>query len=61
MTKRDVVRLVLEGKKPPYVPWSMGFTAEAKAKLQTHYGCEDIEDPLNNHLLKLGNDIGFFT
>ena len=30
MTKRDVVRLVLEGKRPPYVPWSMGFTKEAK-------------------------------
>lgn len=60
MTKRDVVRLVLEGKKPPYVPWSMGFTAEAKAKLQSHYGCQDIEGPLDNHLLKLGSDIGFF-
>ncbi len=34
MNKRDVIRLVLEGKKPPYVPWSLGFTQEAKAKLQ---------------------------
>ncbi len=24
--KRAVVRQVLEGEKPPYVPWSMGFT-----------------------------------
>jgi len=60
MTERDVVRLVLEGKKPPYVPWSMGFTQEAKAKLQAHYGCMDIEGPLGNHLLKLGQDIGIF-
>jgi len=60
MTKRDVVRMVLEGKRPPYVPWSMGFTAEARAKLQAHYGCQDIEDPLDNHLLKLGSDIGIF-
>ena len=43
MTKRDVIRLVLEGKKPPYVPWSMGFTQEAKEKLQRHYGCDDLE------------------
>jgi len=59
-TKREVVRLTLEGKRPPYVPWSMGFTMEAKEKLQQHYGCEDIEGPLENHLLRLGSDIGFF-
>lgn len=61
MEKRDVVRLVLEGKRPPYVPWSVGLTKEAKEKLQRHYGCDDLEIPLQNHLLKLGSDIGFFT
>jgi uroporphyrinogen decarboxylase len=61
MQKRDVIRLVLQGKRPPYVPWSMGFTKEAREKLQRHYGCQDIEGPLENHLLKLGSDIGFFT
>ena len=61
MTKRDVIRLVLEGKKPPYVPWSLGFTQEAKEKLRRHYGCDDLEEPLDNHLIKLGSDIGFFT
>lgn len=60
MNKRDVVRLVLEGKRPPYVPWSMGFTKEAKEKLQRHYGGDDVEGPLQNHLLRLGSDIGFF-
>ena len=61
LTKREVVRLVLEGKRPPYVPWSMGFTVEAKAKLGKHFGCDDVEVPLENHLVKLGSDIGFFT
>jgi uroporphyrinogen decarboxylase len=61
MTKREVVRTVLEGRRPPYVPWSMGFTKEAKEKLQRHYGCEDLEGPLENHLVRLGSDIGFFT
>ena len=61
MTKREIIRLVLEGKRPPYVPWSMGFTKEAREKLQEHYGCPDLEVPLQNHLLKLGSDIGFFT
>lgn len=58
--KRDVIRCVLQGKRPPYVPWSMGFTQEAEAKLQAYFGCDDIEEPLDNHLLKLGSDIGFF-
>jgi len=61
MTKREVIRLVLQGKRPPYVPWSMGFTKEAKEKLLRHYDCDDLEVPLENHLLKLGSDIGFFT
>jgi uroporphyrinogen decarboxylase len=61
MTKRDVVRLALSGKRPPYVPWSMGFTKEPKEKLQEHFACADVETPLQNHLLKLGSDIGFFT
>ena len=60
MTKRDVIRQVLEGRLPPYVPWSCGFTHEAKARLRRHYGADDIEGPLQNHLLKLGSDIGFF-
>ena len=60
MDKREVVRLVLAGKPPPYVPWSMGFTKEAREKLLRHYGCDDLEVPLDNHLLRLGSDIGFF-
>ena len=60
MLKRDVIHLVLDGKRPPYVPWSMGFTIEAREKLQAHFGCDDVEVPLHNHLLKLGSDIGFF-
>ena len=60
MIKREVVRSVLSGKKPPYVPWSMGFTKEAKEKLGDYYGCDDVEVPLENHILKLGSDIGFF-
>ena len=61
MIKREVVRLVLEGKRPPYVPWSLGFTKEARDKLAQHYGQEDLEDPLQNHFVKLGDDFGFFT
>jgi uroporphyrinogen decarboxylase len=61
MTKREVIRTVLSGGRPPYVPWSMGFTKEAKEKLQKHFSCDDVEVPLQNHLVKLGSDIGFFN
>ena len=60
MTKREIIKLVLDGKRPPYVPWSFGFTKEAKEKLQQHFGAVDLEEVLQNHLLKLGSDIGFF-
>jgi uroporphyrinogen decarboxylase len=61
MKRREVIQIVLDGKRPPYVPWSFGFTKEAKEKLQQHYGETDLEQVLQNHLLKLGSDIGFFT
>jgi uroporphyrinogen decarboxylase len=59
--KRDVVLAVLDGKQPPYVPWSCGFTLEAAEKLQAHYGDIDLDDALDNHFLGLGNGIGFFN
>ena len=61
MTKREVVRSLLNHQTPPYVPWSFGFTVEAKAKILDYAGSEDALDALlDNHLLRLGNDIGFF-
>jgi uroporphyrinogen decarboxylase len=60
MNKRDVVKLVLEGSAAPYVPWSFKFTKEAEELLISHYGTEDIESSVDNHILRLGSDIGFF-
>jgi uroporphyrinogen decarboxylase len=60
MTKREVIKSVLAGERPPYVPWSFGFTAEACDKLKAHFGA-DYETKLGNHLLSLGNGIGWFT
>ena len=61
MTKREVIHTVLAGQVPPYVPWSCGFTQEARAKLKEYFKPLEIENALQNHLLKLGSDIGFFT
>ena len=60
MTKREVIKLVFDGEIPPYVPWSYSFTVEAKEKLMRHYGHDDIINAVDNHILGLGNDIGFF-
>ncbi len=60
MTKREIVRMVLDGHRPPYVPWSFGFTKESEARLRQYLGEIDLEPFLGNHLVKLGSDIGFF-
>ena len=60
MTKREVIKIVLEGGKPPYVPWSFKFTVEPLRVLQRYYGVDDLDIPLGNHILGLGDDYGFF-
>ncbi len=60
MTPREVVKQVLAGQQPPYVPWSFRFTEEAEALLIGHYGTDDLVTALNNHLIELGSAIGFF-
>jgi uroporphyrinogen decarboxylase len=60
MTKRDVIKQVLAGAAPPYVPWSFRFTQEAKQKLIAYYGAGDLPSFLGDHILELGSDIGFF-
>jgi len=60
MTKREIIRMTLDGKIPPYVPWSFKFTREPAELLRNHYNTSDIDIPLGNHILNLGSDIGFF-
>lgn len=60
LTKRDVVRMAVEGIAPPYVPWHFGFTAEARTKLIEHFGTKDIDGMVDNHLLSLGSGIAHF-
>jgi len=60
MTKREVIKMVLNGKRPPYVPWSFKFTKEPSEQLQKYYGVDDFDEVMGNHILQLGSDIGFF-
>jgi len=61
MDKRDVVKLAIEGREVPYVPWNCGFTVEAAEKLRNHFGRDDLEQVLDNHFVKLGSGMGLFT
>ena len=61
MTQRDVVRSVIAGQRPPYVPWHFQFTQEPWELLCHHYGGADAaEEAVDNHILELGSAIGFF-
>lgn len=60
MTKREVVKEVLDGRTPPYVPWSFSFTQDAAAKLADYYAPEDPETVLDNHMIYMGNGVDFF-
>jgi len=60
MTKKEVIKTVLDGNRPPYIPWSFKFTEEPKKQLEEYYGVDDLDIPLSNHILNLGSDIGFF-
>jgi uroporphyrinogen decarboxylase len=61
LTKREVVREVFLGRRPPYVPWHYQFTAEAWDTLVRHFGSADAaEREVDNHILELGSTTGFF-
>ncbi len=60
MDKRTVMKLALEWKNPPYVPWNINFTIPAAEKLQTCYPGQDLEVVVQNHMVNVGYDIYFF-
>ncbi len=62
MTKRKIMRDVLSGKKPPYVPWRFDFTQEPWAMLCEHYGSEELaEAAIGNHSVNVNRFVGQFT
>jgi uroporphyrinogen decarboxylase len=61
MDKREVVKLAIEGREVPYVPWQCNFTFEAAQKLRNHFGQDDLDRVLDNHFVKLGMNMGLFT
>ena len=61
MIKREVIKMALDGKKPPYVPWSFEFSKKALEKLEKHYNTKEIDNVLHKHFLELGSSVGFFN
>ena len=63
-TPRDCVRLALHHQTPPWVPWQIGLTHDARAKLAGHYGtAAGVDDAIGNHGIWVGraeifNDVG---
>ncbi len=60
LTKREVIRRVIAHERPPYVPWSFGFTVEAREKLEQHFATTDLDRVLHNHLVWAGDPAGAF-
>lgn len=60
ISRREVIKMVLDGQEPPYTPWSFKFTEEARQKLTAHYGTCELDNVLHNHILGLGSDTGIF-
>ena len=48
MIKREVIKGVLGGEKPPYVPWSFKFTKKLKEAFMQYY---DTDDPVMMDLI----------
>lgn len=60
-SKRDVVKQALNHRRPAYIPWQIGFTEEAAAKLKTYYTVENLDEFIDNHFLILSSNFETFT
>jgi uroporphyrinogen decarboxylase len=56
MNEREVVKLALERKNPPYVPWQIDLTEAVSRQLADYYGTGDfIPDKTGSHLVREKN------
>lgn len=47
--------MVYRGEKPPYVPWGISLTHEARGTLERHYG-DSLDAVLDPHIVAMGHD-----
>jgi len=60
LTKREVVRTALDWKRPPWVPWSFGFTEGAWDRLKNHPAIKSFPPGFGNHVVSVGSSDGHF-
>lgn len=60
MLRRDVIKMVVEGKKPPYVPWSLTWSNEIRDKLAEHFSADEPQEAYGDHITWMGNDFDDF-
>jgi uroporphyrinogen decarboxylase len=60
MDKRTVMKMALEWKTLPYVPWNINFTIPSTEKLQQHFVGKDLEEVVQNHIVNVGYDTYFY-
>jgi uroporphyrinogen decarboxylase len=53
MTRRERVIKALKFEEPDICPWNVGLTAGAREKLVAHYGTEDLNSVIGNHLMSV--------
>ena len=59
-TPRDCVRLALDHRTPPWVPWSISLTHQARVRLQQHVGTGvDLDRMIGNHIRSVGRAESF--
>jgi uroporphyrinogen decarboxylase len=60
MDKRTVIKMALEWKTPPYVPWNINYTIPSREKLQQYYAGRDLAAAVQNHLVYVNNESCLF-
>jgi len=53
MTRRDRVLKALRFEEADIVPYNVGLTAPVRAALAGHFGTEDVEEAIGNHLMSV--------
>ncbi|MFQ5808917.1 MAG: uroporphyrinogen decarboxylase family protein [Armatimonadota bacterium] len=58
MTKKERTKLAIDHQETDIVPYMIDFTPPPRALLAEHYGTEDVEGAIGNHITLLGPPSG---
>ena len=58
MTNKERTKLAISHRETDIVPYLIDFTPPARALLVRHYGCDDVEAAIGNHVTLIGPPSG---